>query len=153
MPFTYIKDIKIKPNMAYSMGGFNRKGKRLSHPAKYRQQVIRLNAGNRGAFQPAVDLTKPLLSQSKRDLLAENSSRVIDNTGAFASQGALIEEADREKKLNKLKQQFQNKLGSVTNSIQAAGDNAGENSAENQGADATIEKEQKELAKDSSDSK
>jgi len=37
MPFTYIKDLKIKPNMAYSMGGFNRRGKRLSHPAKYRQ--------------------------------------------------------------------------------------------------------------------
>jgi len=35
----------------------------------------------------------------------------------------------------------------VTNSIQAAGDNAGENSAENQGADGTIEKDQKELAK------
>ena len=63
MPFTYIKDLKIKPTMAYSMyTGGNRRGKRLSHPAKYRQQVIRLNAGNRGAFQPSIDLTRPLLS-------------------------------------------------------------------------------------------
>ena len=65
-----------------------------------------------------------------------------------------MEEIDRERRQNKLKQQFQNKLGSVTNSIQAAGDNNLENSVERQEVvDPSIEKEQKELSKSSSNVK
>jgi len=42
---------------------------------------------------------------------------MIENTGAFGSRAALVEDIDKEKKMNKLKASFQNKLGSVTNSI------------------------------------
>ena len=117
MPYSYVKDLRSKRVMAHSMGGFNRTKWRFRNASVYGGAARPIVESGRGAFQPAVDLTKPILSTSKRNLLAQNSSRMIDNTGAFGSRAALVEDIDKDKRMNKLKASFQNKLGSVTNSI------------------------------------
>ena len=61
------------------------------------------------------DLTRPILTRSKQQLLADKTPRMMHPT-----MKPTIAEQDRQRNLTKFKKNFETKLGSLTNSIQVA---------------------------------
>ena len=61
------------------------------------------------------DLTRPILTRSKKQLLADNTPRMI-----HPNMKLTIAEQDRQRNLTKFKKNFETKIGSLNESIQMA---------------------------------